>query len=106
MIPTIVDKLWSSSRSIQCKSLETLRVVVEDDANNTVVQRFAKSYLSEILWYTCTLLVLIVLNNFAESCGYKGYLCNLWQIFVKDDAVNKVVQRFAGSYLSEILWYT
>ncbi|XP_041021000.1 U-box domain-containing protein 44-like isoform X1 [Juglans microcarpa x Juglans regia] len=34
LIPLIVDMLKSSSRKVRCKTLETLRIVVEDDAEN------------------------------------------------------------------------
>lgn len=34
LIPMIVDMLKSSSRSVRCKALETLRIVVEDDDDN------------------------------------------------------------------------
>lgn len=36
LIPMIVDMLKSSSRRVRCKALETLRVVVEEDADNKV----------------------------------------------------------------------
>lgn len=38
LIPMIVDVLKSSSRRIRCKALETLRIVVEDDSDNKVVE--------------------------------------------------------------------
>ncbi|KAE8057418.1 hypothetical protein FH972_014113 [Carpinus fangiana] len=34
LIPLIVDMLKSSSRKVRCRTLETLRIVVEDDAEN------------------------------------------------------------------------
>ncbi|XP_059459937.1 U-box domain-containing protein 44 [Corylus avellana] len=34
LIPLIVDMLKSSSRKVRCKTLETLRIVVEDDVEN------------------------------------------------------------------------
>lgn len=37
LIPMVVDMLKSTSRSVRCKALETLRIVVEDDADNKVV---------------------------------------------------------------------
>lgn len=40
LIPMIVDMLKSGSRRVRCKALETLRIVVEDDADNKVVPGF------------------------------------------------------------------
>ena len=37
LIPMIVDMLKSSSRRVRCRTLDTLRVVVEDDDDNKVV---------------------------------------------------------------------
>ncbi|GAV88146.1 U-box domain-containing protein/HEAT_2 domain-containing protein [Cephalotus follicularis] len=37
LIPMIVDMLKSSSRGVRCKALETLRVVVEEDADNKAI---------------------------------------------------------------------
>lgn len=38
LIPMIVDVLKSSSRRVRCKALETIRIVVEDDDDNKVVE--------------------------------------------------------------------
>ncbi|XP_042508229.1 U-box domain-containing protein 44-like [Macadamia integrifolia] len=37
LIPMIVDTLKSSSRRVRCKTLETLRIVTEEDSDNKVV---------------------------------------------------------------------
>lgn len=44
LIPLIVDMLKSGSRRVRCKALETLRIVVEEDAENKVgCHRFCDS---------------------------------------------------------------
>lgn len=40
LIPLIVDVLKTSSRKVRCKTLETLRIVVADDAENKVISGF------------------------------------------------------------------
>jgi len=37
LIPMVVEMLKSTSRRVRCKALETLQIVVEDDADNKVV---------------------------------------------------------------------
>jgi len=37
LIPKVVEMLKSTSRRVRCKALETLQIVVEDDADNKVV---------------------------------------------------------------------
>lgn len=45
LIPMIVEMLKSSSRRVRCRTLETLRVVVEDDDDNKVV-KYLMTYLN------------------------------------------------------------
>ena len=44
LIPLIVDMLKSSSRRVRCKALESLRIVVEEDAENKVVTGYVNLY--------------------------------------------------------------
>ena len=60
LLPMIIDMLKSSSRRVRCKSLDTLRIVVEDDSENMVVLMFyIYPFLSSpntnilVSWYIC-----------------------------------------------------
>jgi len=78
LIPLIVDMLKSSSRKVRCITLETLRIVVEDDVENKVVTGFVILYvaskdsagingLSLLLMISLFLLLLILQEMLAEG---------------------------------------
>jgi hypothetical protein len=82
LIPLIVDMLKSSSRKVRCRTLETLRIVVEDDVENKVVEgfesrRFVLNDAISIYFHFVTFFFQIINQNIIESIRRSKYI---WSI--------------------------